>query len=248
MFDRRVVKLFDRTFILRFFKMPKNILFSISGLVIGLIIGFYAANTLNRQSLSPNQISPAPTDKTASTLDHGVPDKSADQASMMSEIAAKLEKAKNEPNNFEAQMEAGDMYAQISRFDEAVKFYQNGLKLKPDNFQANVVLANVYFDTKQFEEAEKYYSKALELNPKDINARTDLATTLVERQNPQYERAITEFKKSLELDAKHEPTIYNLGVAYFKKGDKDNAKKMLAQLEQANPKSQLIERMKKAIQ
>lgn len=228
--------------------MSKNILFTLVGLFVGLIVGFFAANTLNRQALTQNQIPVSAQEKTASSLEHGVPDKSGTQGAMMPDIAAKLEKAKNEPDNFEAQMEAGDMYAQIKRFDEAVKFYQNGVKLKPDNFQANVVLANVYFDTKQFEQAEKYYTKALEINPKDINARTDLATTLVERPNPQFDRAFAEFKKSLEIDPKHEPTIYNLGVAYFKKGDNENAKKMLAQLEQANPNSQLLERMRKVLQ
>lgn len=227
--------------------MSKNIIFAVVGLFVGLIAGFFAANTMNRQAVTQNQIPISTQEKTASSLDHGVPDKSGTQ-SAMPDITVKLEKAKNEPNNFEAQMEAGDMYAQISRFDEAVKFYQNGVKLKPDNFQANVVLANVYFDTKQFEEAEKYYTKALEINPKDINARTDLATTLVERPNPQFDRAFAEFKKSLEIDPKHEPTIYNLGVAYFKKGDNENAKKMLAQLEQTNPNSQLLERMKKVLQ
>ncbi|HQU83238.1 MAG TPA: tetratricopeptide repeat protein [Pyrinomonadaceae bacterium] len=228
--------------------MFKNILFTVVGLLIGLIVGFFAANSLNRQALVQNQTTASATDKTATSLDHGMPDKSAIQNGAMPEIAAKMEKAKNEPNNFEAQMEVGDLYSQIGRYDEAVKYYQAGIKLQPNNFQANVVLANVYFDTKQYEEAEKYYAKALEINPKDVNSRTDLATTLVERPNPQFDRAIAEFKKSLELEPKHEPTIYNLGVAYFKKGDKENAKKMLAQLEQANPNSTLIERMKKAVQ
>lgn len=228
--------------------MSKNILFTVVGLLIGLIVGFFAANSINRQALIQNQTTASATDKTATSLDHGMPDKSALQNGAMPEISAKMEKAKNEPNNFEAQMEVGDLYSQIGRYDEATKYYQAGIKLQPNNFQANVVLANVYFDTKQYEEAEKYYAKALEINPKDVNSRTDLATTLVERQNPQYERAIAEFKKSLEIEPKHEPTIYNLGVAYFKKGDKENAKKMLDQLAQANPNSNLIERMKKVMQ
>lgn len=225
-----------------------NVLFGTIGLVVGLIIGFYTANSINRDAITQTQISPAGVNQTASMIEHGAPDQSGSQGAVMSDIAEKLEKAKNDPDNFEAQMEAGQMYAQISRFDKAIEFYQNGVKLKPNDFQANVVLANAYFDSRQFENAEKYYTKALEINPKDVNARTDLATTLVERQNPQFERAIAEFKKSLEIDPKHEPTIYNLGVAYFKSGDKENAKKMLVRLEQANPNSSLIERMKKAVQ
>lgn len=226
-----------------------NILFTIIGLLAGLVIGFMGANSLNREALTQtNSLGMTNPNQAMSNLDHGAKDAPPMQGGMMPDITEKLEKAKNEPNNFEAQMQAGDMYAQIRRFDKAIEFYDAGVKLKPDDFAANIVLANSYFDARQFENAEKYYAKALEINPKDVNARTDLATTLVERQNPDFDRAITEFKKSLEVNPKHEPTLYNLGVAYFRIGDKENAQKMLAQLEQANPDSQLIERMRKAIQ
>lgn len=225
--------------------MQKNIFFGIGGLIVGLAIGFYIANSINRGAVAPTQVS-LNQPNTASMIEHGAA-QNAPNGEMLTDVQEKLERAKNEPGNFAAQMQAGDMYAQIGRFDEAVKFYEAGVKLNPNDLQANLVLANSYFDSKQFEAAEKYYAKVLEINPKDVNARTDLATTLVERQNPDYERAVKEFEQSLAIDPKHEPTLYNLAVAYSRKGDRENAQKTLARLEQTNPDSQLLGRLKQVI-
>jgi tetratricopeptide (TPR) repeat protein len=228
--------------------MNKNsILFGIGGLLIGLAVGFFAANSINRnaasqQSAAPEQSLTAPLAGQAATT---TPNNAA--GSMLNDVQEKLDKANAEPSNFAAQMNAGDMYAQIGRYDKAFEFYQKGVQLKPDNFEANVQLANAYFDNKQFENAEKYYAHALEINPKDINARTDLGTTFVERQTPDYERAVAEFKKALELDPKHEPTLYNLGVAYYRKNDPQNAQKMLSELEKANPNSPLVGKLRQVL-
>lgn len=224
--------------------MQKHILFGIAGLIVGLAIGFYAANSLNRYSFSQAQIAQNQPN-TASMVEHGAQQNSP--TGMLTDVQEKIENAKNEPNNFAAQMQAGDMFARIGRFDEAIKFYEAGVKLNPKDLQANLMLANSYFDSRQYESAEKYYAKVLEINPKDVNARTDLATTLVERQNPDYERAIREFQQSLAIDPKHEPTLYNLAVAYSRKGDAENAQKTLALLEQINPNSQLVGRLKQVV-
>jgi protein O-mannosyl-transferase len=224
--------------------MQKHILFGIGGLIIGLAVGFYIANALNRNVGLQTQISQNQPDA-ASMLEHGPAQNSP--SGMLTDVQEKLEKAKNEPNNFAAQMQAGDMYAQIGKFEEAIKFYEAGVKINPNDLQANLVLANSYFDSGKFESAEKHYAKVLEINPKDINARTDLATTLVERQNPDYERAIREFQESLAIEPNHEPTLYNLAVAYSRKGDAENAQKTLARLEQTNPNSQLLGRLKQVI-
>lgn len=227
--------------------MQKNsILFGIVGLIVGLVVGFFAANSINRTALSQqaaaqNQSSaPDAAEQTA-----GAPNNAA--GGMLADVQEKLDKAKAEPGNFAAQMNAGDMYAQIGRYDQAFAFYQKGVELKPDSFEANVQLANAYFDNRQFENAEKYYARALELNPKDVNARTDLGTTFVERQTPDYARAVSEFKKALEINPKHEPTLYNLGVAYRRMNDAENAEKTLGELEAANPSSPLVGRLRQIL-
>lgn len=229
-----------------------NILFGIVGLIAGLAIGFFGANSINRSGGTVAAGNQPPTTNganVASMLDHGAKDAApaAPQGGMLADVQTKLDRANSEPNNFAAQMQAGDMYAQIGKLNEAIGFYEKGIVLNPANMEANLVLANAYFDAKQFEKAEKLYAKVLETNPQNIDARTDLGTTLVEREKPDYERAIGEFKKSLEINPKHEATLFNLAVVYSRKGDAANAQNTLKQLEAINSTSQYVAKLKQFI-
>jgi len=220
--------------------MQRNILFGIVGLVIGLVIGFGAANSINRQ----DDLNTSSTNNSSQQL----APQSSRSSGMLADVDQMIQTAQSEPQNFVAQMRTGDMYAKIGKFDSAIEFYKRGILLKPDDFNANVVLANALFDSQRFEEASDYYAKAVKINGADVNARTDLGTTFVERSNPDFERAIREFKAALEIDPKHEPTLYYLGIAYLRKGEKDKADRTLAELEKANPASSLIGRLRQNIE
>ena len=213
--------------------MQKHYFFGIFGLIAGLAIGFFGANSINRDA--PSQTAASVPESAAAAANSST----TSPGGMKADVQQTLERAETEPNNFAAQMKAGDTYAQIGRFDKAIEFYKRGISLKPNDFQANVVIANAYFDSGNFVDAESFYAKALLINPKDVNARTDLGTTFVERQNPDYERAIKEFRFVLEIDPKHEPSLYYLGIAYFRKGEAENANAALAELEKANAASPL---------
>src|SRR5213080_812309 len=102
-----------------------------------------------------------------------------------------IEKAKQQPQDFEAQMTAADLYYQIQRFDDAAKFYEAASKLKPADTEPMIKLGNAYFDaaqtaaennnmqaaTPKFALAERWYAEALEKEPKNISVRTDLGLT-----------------------------------------------------------------------
>lgn len=213
----------------------KNLLFGICGVAIGLVVGFFAANSLNRD---------ASLTETARA--------NSNSGAVASEITGPavddlLQKAEAEPQNFATQMRTGDMYAKISRFDEAVKFYKRGLILKPADFNANLVLANALFDSGKFEEAESYYSKALAINDKDVNARIDLGTTFVERATPDYDRAITEFEKALGLEPNNDAAMYYLGIAKLRKGDRAGAIEVAERLEKTAAGSTLIAKLRNNI-
>lgn len=219
--------------------MQKHIFFGAGGLVIGLALGFFAANSLNRTAAGPTEV---PQQVIAGQS--AVPGQAPGGGGMLPDVAETLEKAEAEPQNFDLQMKVGDMYSKIGRHDKAIEFYLKSVQIKPNDREAVISLANTYFDTKQFENAETYYAKALELDPNDINARTDLGTTLVERWNPDYDRGIKEFHESLKLDPKHEPTLYNMGIAYFRKGDIERARETLTRLEEAHPTGQLVGKLR----
>lgn len=120
-------------------------------------------------------------------------------------------------------------------------------KEQPENYEAQVALGNMLFDAERFSEAEKWYVAALAKNPKDVNVRTDLGLTFLLRAQPQYDRAITEFKRSLEVEPAHPQTLQNLTVAYTRKGDLAAAEATLAKLKAAAPQSPSIEQLREGI-
>lgn len=230
--------------------MQKSILFGIIGLIVGLVIGFVGANHLNEPSFqtSTNLTTNAPfSNQQVHSADIKEQMPNNGNRGMIADVQKVIDKAAAEPNNAQAQMDAGDMYSQIGRFPEAIGFYEKAQAANPKDFTANVKLGNSYFDSRQFEKASEFYEKALAINPTDVGARTDLGITFVERANPDYNRAIKEFETSLKSDPKHEATLFNLSVANFKKGDTAKAQEYLKQLEAANPTSELVTKLKQAI-
>jgi len=225
--------------------MKGRLTYGSGGILIGLVAGFFAANSLNRQALSgPASSSGSETSTVSSSLPNTP---NSQSGGMQADVTQTLEKAEKELNNFVAQMLAGDMYAQIGKFDKAVEFYKRGIVLNGENLQANVVLANALFDSQRFEEAEVYYAKALQIDPRNVNALTDLGTTFVERKQPDYDRAILEYKKALQIDPKSSTTIYYLGIAHLRKGEKQEAERTLTELEKLGAASELVTRLRQNI-
>ena len=217
--------------------MQKHLIPGSIGLVVGLIVGFAVANSLNRAGSRTEQ--PMIVTGQVAQPANGQP-----AAGMQPDVAETIQKAESDPENFPAQMRAGDMFARIGKFDRAIEFYRKGLAIEPKDFKGNVVLANALFDAGKFEEASKVYENALAIDPSDPDVRTDHGASLVERASPDYASAIKEFEKVLEKSPKHEPALYYLGLAYYRSGDQTNAQKTLARLESANPASDLIKRLK----
>ena len=113
-------------------KMGKNILFGVVGLIIGLSVGFFYANSLNR---SVNfQKNPAQITQIDPTQDQQVPNITVkDQPAkggMLPDIQQTLDKAENEPDNFEAQINAGELYFKIKNFDKAEELYDKANSFK----------------------------------------------------------------------------------------------------------------------
>lgn len=228
----------------------ESILFGIGGLIAGLIIGFLAANSINRKAASQPNAAQTQTNApfaNQQTQSSDIKEQSSASGKPLPEVAEKIDKARNEPNNFEAQIQAGDLYVKIRAFDKAQEFYSRAERLDSSDYEKIVRLGNGFFDAGNFEKAEKLYVQALAEKPDDVNVRTDLGITFVERERPDLDRAVKEFQTSLDANPRHELTLYNLGVAYFKKGNFDESRKVLSRLEAVNPQSQLAEKLKQLL-
>ena len=221
----------------------ENILFGIIGLLFGLIVGFMFANSVNQSALVPQTQTGIPN----SNLPAGHPNVGSSDA-MGPEVQSAIDTARREPNNFEAQMKAAEMFYQIQRTDGAIEFLANANKLQPENYEVIVNLGNANFDAGKYEEAEKWYTAALVKKPDDVNVRTDLGLTFVFRSSPNYDRAIQDFKRSLEIDPNHIQTLQNLTVAYTKKNDGPNANATLAKLESLDSSNPAVSKLREDIQ
>ena len=220
----------------------ENTLFGIVGLLLGLIVGFYFANSVNQGAVV---VSAAGSQQPASgNLPPGHPTVNGNSTNgSMPETQAVIDKAKQNPTDFQAQLDAAELYYQIQRFDGAIEFLKKANELQPDNYEVIVQLGNANFDADNYEVAEKWYANALEKKPNEANVRTDYGLTFMFRDKPDYDRAISEFSKVLVTDSKHEQALQNLAVAYTKKGDVARAKASLEKLSQASPSNSAIAKL-----
>ena len=232
-----------------------NILFGIVGLLAGLIIGFFVTNSLNKQQGFGSVAASSATAAQQGPLPPGHPDvppgssTAGGQQPMAggpnsAEVQAAIDKAKAEPDNFDAQVKAAEFYYQIQRFDGAIEFLKRANQLKPDDYETMVHLGNANFDSDKYDEAEKWYTAALAKKPDDVDVRTDLGLISMFREPANYDRAIQEFKRSLEYNPAHPQTLQNLTVAYTKKGDAANASATLAKLESADKSNPAISKLR----
>jgi tetratricopeptide (TPR) repeat protein len=232
----------------------ENILFGVIGLLLGFIVGFMFANNANQQGAKPRTQQTA----TQSNLpaDHpqlpsnAVAEQPGSQGSTgaMPQVQAAIEKAKNEPNNFEAQKQAGEMFYQIQRWDEAVDYWLKANKINSDDYETIVNLGNAYFESGKYALAEQWYTSALVKKPEDVNVRTDLGTTFMARVPPDFDRAIKEYRLSLEKNPNHEQTLHNIVIAYTKKGQAKEAQQMIERLEKVNPNNVDLPRLRSQLQ
>jgi tetratricopeptide (TPR) repeat protein len=237
----------------------ENVLFGIVGLVIGLIIGFAVTNSINRNAYSQMATQNAPNTALSGSLPQVSNQVVRDQAGTggaMPQIQQTIDRAKNEPGNFAAQMEAGEIYNRIQRFDEAADFFEKAIQIKPDDYDAVVKAGNTRFDagaikmenggdgTEDFKRAEKIYDAALAKNPNDPSVRTDLGLTYFYRQPKDIERALKEFQTSLAADPNHEMTLQVMARALKEKGDAAALQETLAKLEKVNPSNPTLKQLR----
>lgn len=224
-----------------------NILFTIIGVLLGFIVGFIFANAYNQKGYQPRPTAPATSSQTPGLpADHpAIPTNGvADQPGMQAAVQEALQKARNEPDNFDAQVMAASYYYRIERYDEAIDFLMRANKLRPDDYPTVVRIGDANFDAGRYDVAERWYTAALVKKPDDVNVRTDLGTTFLARKPSDPDRAIKEYRRSLEIDPKHEKTLRNLFIAYKQKGDVKEAQAALDRLAQVNPNNEDLPQMR----
>jgi tetratricopeptide (TPR) repeat protein len=174
-----------------------NLLFVIIGVLFGFIVGFLFASTMN-QRYGPGAPSPAvvsgqmPADHPPVGANPGGPA----SGDMKAEVTAQLDKARNEPKNFDAQVKAAELFYQIQRYDSAVEFLLKANQLKPDDYQTLAALGLVNLDAGHYDVAVKWYKAAIAKKSDDVVTLAGLAAaTLGKGDAKAAEQAIANLEK-----------------------------------------------------
>jgi tetratricopeptide (TPR) repeat protein len=173
----------------------ENLLFGIIGILLGFIVGFMFASSMSQKTqttagMSQNMPSDHPP--------VGAPNAAGGNPEQVrAQVTADIEKARNEPKNFDAQVKAAELYYRIGRFDQAIEFLLKANQLKPTDYNTVVTLGMVNFDAGHYEPAEKWFRAAIKMKPDDVTVLEGLTETTLQKKDAKgAEEAIAQLEKA----------------------------------------------------
>lgn len=128
----------------------------VAGVFFGLIVGW----TLGIQHTTASQ--PAAPAAAAVQPAGAPPAKTIDEQRVTSLRAD----AQSDPKNVQARVELGNLYYDADRFDEAVKWYEEAMKLNPGDPNVSTDLGMCYFYLNQADRALQQFDHTLSVDPK----------------------------------------------------------------------------------
>ena len=118
-------------------------------------------------------------------------------------------------------------FTALGQSDRSIAETKRALELDPLSMVINADLSIAYLYARRYDEAEAQASKTLEIDPRSFLAHYYLGMAL--QLKGRLEEAIPEFQKAVELN--HDPyCISILAQGYARNGQTDEARKLLAQL------------------
>src|SRR5437899_2406716 len=115
----------------------------------------------------------------------------------------------------------GLLAARDGRTGEAVRYFQEALKLSPDHLIALDNLGSAYRQQKRWDDARKTYERALEVSSNDAEATYGLGMVLA--QNHDTARAFASPQKALHPRTVYPEALNNLGILYLRTQRRDQA-------------------------
>ena len=212
-------------------------LIALIGLAAGFILSFFLTQNYNKSNAAP----------TASAMPSGTSGAASGaggQQAMMGQVQQVIEKARNSPNDFQAQVQAAGVFNQIGREKETAEYLEKAYALDPSRFsqlgRASAFLGDYYFRQKTYREAETWLSRATKEDPNDSDSYILLAEIYVQREPPQPDLAIAQLQSALKADPKSGHALEHLVEAYALKKDVRAAEETLKRLKETDPTNQRV--------
>ena len=229
-------------------------------LVIGFLAGFFLANGINRgesERLSAEVISlrSAGAGGGKAAAQQGGGQQTAAQGGGDSlptltdeQLSKAVAQADASPSDAALQNRVGQglyLYAwekgKAEILPDVARILKRAHALEPKNFRTAVLAGDAHFlvantsgDTKLLGEARKFYEDALTLQPDDAQVRTNLGRAYFYGNPPDAQRAIREYRRALQSDAKQEMAVQSLAAALIETGGFEEAGRRLDELEKLN--------------
>ncbi|HYX30122.1 MAG TPA: tetratricopeptide repeat protein [Pyrinomonadaceae bacterium] len=187
-----------------------NLLFAIIGILLGFILGFLLATNITQREAAQRAL-PASAQNGQSLPPNHPPINGGDQATsgeggqqMLASVQEAMKQARENPNDFDAQITAAKMEYQIQRFDQAIEYLLAATKVKPTDFETLAMLGVANLDAGHFDAAEKWYKAALQRKPDDMPTVDGLCAALLSNGNAK------EAEQQINKLAKIDPTNQDL--------------------------------------
>ena len=158
-----------------------NLLFTIIGILLGFIVGFLLATNISQREAA---VRATPT-QASQNLPADHPPVAGDQTGeggqqMLASVQTAMKRARENPNDFEAQVTAAKLQYQIGRFDQAIEYLLAANKAKPDDAETLAMLGVANLDAKHYDAAVKWYKAALLKKPDDLVSLDGYAYVLLQ--------------------------------------------------------------------
>ena len=155
-------------------------MFAIIGLLLGFIIGFMVHSVLSQRELAPR----GPMQQTQSMPPNHPPiagGQAADPQQVFAQVQEAMKQAREQPNDFEAQVTAAKMEYQIQRYDQSIEYLLKANQLRPDDLDVVAMLGEANMDAKHYDAAEKWYRAVLAKRPADLTSLDGFCYVLLGR-------------------------------------------------------------------
>ena len=116
----------------------------------------------------------------------------------------------------------GHKFLVDKKLDEALKEFQETIRLAPDSPLANYWLGKAYFYRQDKDQAEKAFNKVLQLDPKNYHAMASLGR-LYSFDRTKLDQAEKLLQQALEESPDNLDTHFDLGRIYAMKGEQQKA-------------------------
>ena len=128
----------------------------------------------------------------------------------------------------------GEDYRKQKKDEQAMKSFENAIKIAPDFYQAHTELGILYKRAGRVNDAETEFIKAHELNRTNIEPLLNLTTLYIDENKP--ERAVSASEEAVKANSRSAPAFFNLGIALYKAAMLDKAEVALKRALELAPK------------